>query len=80
MSTGAQLAELLLERHDVAVLPGEAFGDDPAALRFRMATSLLYGSTDEERWQALLADDPVALPWIAGALERLGEALRALRG
>ena len=79
VSTGAQLAELLLERHDVAVLQGEAFGDDPAALRFRMATSLLYGSTDEERWQALLADDPVALPWIADALERLGETLRALR-
>ena len=79
VSTGAQLAELLLERHDVAVLQGEAFGDDPAAMRFRMATSLLYGNTDEERWLALLADDPVALPWIADALERLGETLRALR-
>ena len=79
-STGAQLAALLLERHDVAVLEGAAFGDDPAALRFRMATSLLYGSSAEQRWEALGADDPVALPWIAGALERLGEALRALRG
>jgi aspartate aminotransferase len=78
VSTGAQLAALLLERHDVAVLEGEAFGDDPAALRFRMATSLLYGSSDEQRWEALAADDPVALPWIAAALERLGEALRAL--
>jgi hypothetical protein len=28
--------------------------------------------------QAKRADDPVALPWIAGALERLGETLRAL--
>jgi aspartate aminotransferase len=78
-TTGAQLAELLLERHDVAVLQGEAFGDDPAALRFRMATSLLYGADDDERWQALLADDPVGLPWIADGLERLGETLRALR-
>jgi hypothetical protein len=43
-----------------------------------MATSLLYGSSDEQRWAALGAEDPVALPWIAGALERLGEALRAL--
>ena len=43
VSTGAQLAALLLERHDVAVLEGEAFGDDPGALRFRMATSLLHG-------------------------------------
>jgi aspartate aminotransferase len=79
VSTGAQLAALLLERHDVAVLEGEAFGDDPSGLRFRMATSLLYGSNDEQRWAALGADDPVALPWIAGALERLGETLRALQ-
>ena len=79
MGTGAQLAALLLERHDVAVLEGGAFGDDPSALRFRMATSLLYGSTDAQRWDALGAEDPVALPWIADALERLGEALRALR-
>jgi aspartate aminotransferase len=80
VSTGAQLAELLLERHDVAVLQGDAFGDDPGALRFRMATSLLYGADDAQRWEALHADDPVALPWIAGALERLGEALQALGG
>jgi aspartate aminotransferase len=79
VSTGAQLAALLLERHDVAVLEGKAFGDDPSGLRFRMATSLLYGSNDEQRWAALGADDPVALPWIAGALERLGETLRALQ-
>ena len=78
MSTGAQLAQLLLEDHDVAVLEGGAFGDDPSALRFRMATSLLYGADEAQRWDALRADDPVALPWIAGALERLGEALRAL--
>jgi aspartate aminotransferase len=78
VSTGAQLAQLLLDRYDVAVLPGEAFGDDPSALRFRMATSLLYGADDAQRWEALRADDPVALPWIAGALERLGETLRAL--
>ncbi|HVU78921.1 MAG TPA: aminotransferase class I/II-fold pyridoxal phosphate-dependent enzyme [Gaiellaceae bacterium] len=42
---GAQLAELLLDRFGIAVLPGEAFGDDPAALRFRLATSLLHGAT-----------------------------------
>jgi aspartate aminotransferase len=78
VSTGAQLAALLLERHDVAVLEGEAFGDDPGALRFRMATSLLHGADEAQRWEALRADDPVALPWIAGALERLGETLRAL--
>jgi aspartate aminotransferase len=45
-----------------------------------MATSLLYGADDAQRWEALRADDPVALPWIAAALERLGEALQALGG
>jgi aspartate aminotransferase len=78
VETGAQLGELLLERYDVAVLRGEAFGDDPRALRFRMATSLLYGASDEQRWEALLAEDPLVLPWIADALERLGETLCAL--
>jgi aspartate aminotransferase len=45
VESGAELAELLLERHGIAVLPGEAFGDDPGALRFRLATSLLHGAT-----------------------------------
>ncbi len=76
VNTGAELADLLLERHDVAVLPGEAFGDEPGALRFRMATSLLYGRTDDEKWEALAAEDPVSLPRIRSALDRLGQALR----
>lgn len=75
---GSQLASHLLERHSVGVLAGEAFGDDPARLRFRAATSLLYGATAEERWRALGSDDPVQLPWIAESLERLNKALSAL--
>src|SRR6185312_12527050 len=60
------LAEHLLERHDVGVLAGEAFGDDPSGLRVRMATSLLYGADDAERERALAAahEDPAALSWI----------------
>ena len=46
---GAELADHLLEQRGIAVLAGEAFGDDPAALRFRMATSLLYGDSDEQQ-------------------------------
>jgi aspartate aminotransferase len=80
VETGAQLAEALLERHDVAVLPGEAFGDDPAALRFRAATSLLYGPDDLHRWSALRADQPETLPWIREPLDRLRDALHALAG
>ncbi len=76
---GAALAHTLLERHGVGVLPGVAFGDDPAAPRVRVATSLLYGDTDERRWQALrtvaAGEDPVALPWISDALAQLRAAL-----
>jgi len=78
VTTGAQLAEHLLERHGVGVLAGEAFGDEPDGLRVRMATSLLYGRTDDERRQALRSDDPASLPRIAEALDRLRAALDAL--
>ena len=73
-ASGAALADDLLDR-GVAVLAGEAFGDDPAALRVRIATSLLYGADDEQRLEALGSEDPAALPWIAAALERLRAAL-----
>jgi aspartate aminotransferase len=76
--TGAELAEHLLERHDVGVLAGEAFGDVPEGLRFRMATSLLYGSTDEERLRALDSGDPARLPWIRSKLDRLRAVLDRL--
>jgi aspartate aminotransferase len=78
ISTGAELTDLLLDEYGVGVLAGEAFGDDPKASRFRVATSLLYGRTDEERWQALRAADPLALPWIADGLAHLRRALTAL--
>lgn len=66
--TSDELANLLLERFGVAVLSGTAFGDSPDALRFRIATSLLYGRTEDERWHALASDDPTSLPWIHEAL------------
>ncbi len=75
ITTGAGLAAVLLERYGAGVLPASAFGEDPAALRVRMATSLLYGETDAQREEALAAADPVALPWIAGALDRIGAML-----
>jgi aspartate aminotransferase len=78
VADGGGLAGALLERYGVGVLAGEEFGDDPRALRFRAATSLLYGESADERWAALSADDPLSLPWIASALEQLREALGAL--
>jgi aspartate aminotransferase len=72
------LADLLLERFDVAVLGGQHFRDDPAALRFRAATSLLYGVSDEERWETLRSPDPLAIQRVAEAIERVSGAVRSL--
>lgn len=73
-----ELATVLLERHGVAVLPGAAFGDAPDAPRVRVAISLLYGESIEQRTASLDADDPLQLPWIAAALRHLEDALAAL--
>lgn len=80
VTTGAQLADRLLEAEGVGVLAGVEFGDDPGALRFRAATSLLYGADDDQRWQALGSDDPTTLPWVADALAHLRFALRSVVG
>ncbi|MBG0826879.1 pyridoxal phosphate-dependent aminotransferase [Planomonospora sp. ID67723] len=77
-ATSGDLAARLLDRHGVAVLPGHVFGDDPAGLRVRVATSLLYGETDERRLAALDAADPLSLPWISASLDHLGDALGRL--
>jgi aspartate aminotransferase len=77
MTSGASLARFLLDEHGVAVLPGVAFGDRPEALRFRAATSLLYGD-DEQRWTALQSTDPCSLPWITSSLDQLRTVLASL--
>ncbi|MGI5192701.1 pyridoxal phosphate-dependent aminotransferase [Streptomyces sp. CA-288835] len=74
----ASLERVLLERAGIAVLGGHHFGDDPHALRFRAATSLLYGVTDRQRRSALESDDPAELPHIRRELERLAQALTKL--
>ncbi|MCX4761540.1 pyridoxal phosphate-dependent aminotransferase [Streptomyces sp. NBC_01275] len=78
--TGAELADLLLTRHGVGLLPGSAFGEPTGSLRLRAATSRLYGDTDEQRHAALAADDPRELPWIRASLDRIAEALADLTG
>jgi aspartate aminotransferase len=78
IETADGLAELLLERFGIAVLAGTAFGDSPDGLRFRMATSLLYGRSEEQRWEALASEDPLALPWIASSLDRLEAAVSTI--
>jgi aspartate aminotransferase len=76
--TGAELAALLLGRYGAGTLPGSAFGESASSLRLRLATGLLYGDTDDEREQALAAADPLRLPWISGAITRLGDILADL--
>jgi aspartate aminotransferase len=76
---GDALADHLLERYGIGVLSGVAFGDEPGALRCRIATSLLYGKSDDQRRRALAAEEPAELPWIKSSLDRLGEAAAAIR-
>ncbi|AJT69427.1 hypothetical protein T261_7830 [Streptomyces lydicus] len=75
ITTGTDLATTLLDRHGIATLPGSAFGEPYAALTLRVATSLLYGATPQQRHTALTTEEPQTLPWIAPALTRLSSAL-----
>lgn len=77
-TTAGDAAGYLLDKHGIGLLPGDAFGDDPDALRFRVATSLLYGQ-GERRLQALEARDPATLPWVAESLDTVRAALGQLR-
>ncbi len=79
VSTGSGLAALLLDKYGMGTVPGSAFGESRQSLRLRLATGLLYGETDAQREQALAADDPLRLPWIAASLARLGEILTDLQ-
>src|SRR5690348_2350738 len=79
ITSDESLASVLLHEYGVGVLPGSAFGDG-GRLRLRVATSLLYGGTDDERYAALNSADPCSLPWIAGSLDRLEEVLADLTG
>jgi aspartate/methionine/tyrosine aminotransferase len=65
--TSDELAHYLLEQWDIATLPGSAFGEEPEALRLRLATSLLCepegAATEDERgahlWHLLEWAEPL---------------------
>jgi aspartate aminotransferase len=78
VTTAPGLARLLLERFGMGVLPASSFGENPESLRLRVATGLLYGETEAEREQALAAADPLSVPHIASALERIEQVLAEL--
>lgn len=75
------LADVMLARFGIAVLPGSAFGVDPKELQVRVSTSLLYGATSPERWETLEASrggGVLELPRISAALTRISECLAAI--
>jgi aspartate aminotransferase len=76
--TSDELAEAMLSRYGIGVLPGSAFGVDPNELQVRVSTSLLYGRSSSERWETLEASRQgrvLELPRIAEALARIGDCV-----
>lgn len=78
ITDGATLQRHLLEELGVAVLSGHHFGDQPQELRFRAATSMLYGATAAQQRLAQQAGDPLRVPHVADALGRLELAFAKL--
>ncbi|MET9443397.1 pyridoxal phosphate-dependent aminotransferase [Streptomyces sp. NPDC006610] len=74
----ASLFQYLFDTYGIAVLAGHHLGDSPQALRFKAATSMLYGDTQEEQQQALDSADPVRLPHVRSVLQRLEKSFTAL--
>ncbi|MFJ9413725.1 pyridoxal phosphate-dependent aminotransferase [Streptomyces sp. NPDC101227] len=79
VTDSASLAVRLLDDSGIVVLAGHLLGDDPHALRFKAATSLLYGDEHQQE-QALRADDPTRLPHIAGELTTIARGFARLNG
>ncbi|MFI0875234.1 pyridoxal phosphate-dependent aminotransferase [Streptomyces parvus] len=75
---GESLQRHLIEESGIAVLAGVHFGDAPDALRFRAATSMLYGRTRDEQRAAQEAEKPLELPHIADSLAAIRRGFTAL--
>ena len=76
--TSCDLSDFLLECCGIAVLPGAVLGDEAHALRFKIATGLLYGDNEAQQLEALAARDPTALPHIRRSLEWIAEVFSRL--
>ncbi|WP_420000609.1 pyridoxal phosphate-dependent aminotransferase [Streptomyces boninensis] len=72
------LARYLLDAGGLAVLAGHLLGDEVGALRFKAATSMLYGDTPALQWRALRSDAPLDLPHVAAGLRRIEDGVRRL--
>ncbi|MGW3662224.1 aminotransferase class I/II-fold pyridoxal phosphate-dependent enzyme [Streptomyces sp. NPDC005141] len=73
------LEDFLSARLGMPAPGGHRFGDDLAALRVRLGTGPLLGTTDGEREESLASPTPLELPHVHSALTRLGSAFDDLR-
>ncbi|WP_457307233.1 hypothetical protein, partial [Polaromonas sp. P5_E6] len=69
----------LTARLGAPVPGGHRFGDELGALRVRLGTGSLLGSTPEQQTESLTAAEPLELPHVAAALNRFRAALDELR-
>ncbi|MFJ5724191.1 aminotransferase class I/II-fold pyridoxal phosphate-dependent enzyme [Streptomyces sp. NPDC093149] len=74
-----ELEEYLTERLGTPTPGGHRFGDELGALRVRLGTGTLLGSTPEQQTESLTAVEPLELPHVAQALSIFAAALDELR-
>ncbi|MFB7742014.1 aminotransferase class I/II-fold pyridoxal phosphate-dependent enzyme [Streptomyces sp. NPDC056132] len=74
-----ELEDYLTARLAAPAPGGHRFGDELGALRVRLSTGPLLGSTEERRLDSLEAADPLQLPHVREALSRFAAVLTELR-
>ncbi|WP_405637959.1 aminotransferase class I/II-fold pyridoxal phosphate-dependent enzyme [Streptomyces sp. NBC_01178] len=74
-----ELEEYLTDRLGAPAPGGHRFGDELGALRVRLGTGPLLGTTARQRTESLAAAEPLKLPHVARALEGFAAVLGALR-
>lgn len=74
-----ELEEYLTDRLGAPAPGGHRFGDELGALRVRLGTGPLLGSTPEQQTESLTAVEPLELPHVARALSIFATALSELR-
>ncbi|MEW2179311.1 aminotransferase class I/II-fold pyridoxal phosphate-dependent enzyme [Streptomyces sp. NPDC005406] len=74
-----ELEEYLSDRLGAPAPGGHRFGDELGALRVRLGTGALLGSTPRQQTESLTAAEPLELPHVAAALSMFRAALDELR-
>ncbi|WP_433544912.1 aminotransferase class I/II-fold pyridoxal phosphate-dependent enzyme [Streptomyces sp. CA-294286] len=73
-----ELEDHLTDRLGSTVPGGHRFGDPLGALRVRLSTAPLLGTTRQQRMESLVAQDPLELPHVESTVNELGAALAEL--